>query len=145
MTDLISRTPAMDEVTKALRECLQSIADCSQEDPREPDDSDWRFRCLSMIEAAQNTLAAQSAAPVGTTFSPGDPVEVRKVDDAIDEIVIRRGDVHIEQMSADGWFMGINACDGSYWQFWFGAKNRKSAVDFRHCETVPATEGQSCT
>jgi hypothetical protein len=75
-----------------------------------------------------------------TNFSPGDPVEIREQNDAIDEIVIRRGDVHIEQMSADGWFMGIDAADGSYWQFWFGAKNRKSHVEFRHTETVPAKE-----
>src|SRR6185312_12396879 len=82
------------------------------------------------LEAENEALrnAAQSK------FTPGEPVEIRKVDDAIDEIVIRRGDVHIEQMSADGWFMGVEASDGGYWQFWFGAKNRKSHVEFRHTE-----------
>lgn len=56
----------------------------------------------------------------------------------IDEIVIRGGNVHIERMSNDGWFMGVEAADGTYWQFWFGAKNRKSHVEFRHVETTPA-------
>ncbi len=56
----------------------------------------------------------------------------------IDEIIIRGGNVHIERMSNDGWFMGIEAADGSYWQFWFGAKNYKSHVEFRHTETSSA-------
>jgi len=68
------------------------------------------------------------------------PVEVREKNGAIDEICIDCGNVHIEQMSADGWYMGVEAKDGSYWQFWFGAKNRKSAVEFRHTETSPAEE-----
>lgn len=72
------------------------------------------------------------------TFSPGPPVEIRRKNDAIDEIVIRKGDVHIEQMDVDSWYMGVEASDGSYWQFWFGAKNRKSHVEFRHTETTPA-------
>src|SRR5258708_28620460 len=72
----------------------------------------------------------------GTAMSK-EPVEIRKKNDAIDEIVIRGGSVHIEQMSNDGWFMGVDAADGSYWQFWFGSKNRKSHVEFRHTETVP--------
>jgi len=63
-------------------------------------------------------------------FSPGPAVEIRKQGDAIDEIVIRRGDVHIEQMSSCCWFMGIEALDGSYWHFWFGARDRKSPVEF---------------
>ena len=72
-----------------------------------------------------------------------DPVEIRRNDDeSIDEIIVRGGLVHIEQMSNDGWFMGVNAPDGSYWQFWFGAKNRKSHVEFRHTEMTPAH--QSC-
>ena len=32
----------------------------------------------------------------------------------------------------------LAAKDGSYWQFWFGSKNRRSAVEFRHTETSPA-------
>ncbi len=70
-----------------------------------------------------------------------EPVEIRRnPDQSIDEIVIRGANVHIEQMSDDGWFMGVEAADGSYWQFWFGAKNRKSHVEFRHTETTPAAD-----
>ncbi|BBB99364.1 hypothetical protein [Bradyrhizobium elkanii] len=72
----------------------------------------------------------------GQSASP--PVEVRKQNDAIDEICIDGGAVHIEQMSPDSWFMGVEARDGSYWQFWFGAKNRKSHVEFTHTEYCPA-------
>lgn len=43
-----------------LRDCLQSIADMPTDEPREPDDADWRFRCLSAVEAARNTLADTS-------------------------------------------------------------------------------------
>lgn len=56
----------------------------------------------------------------------------------IDEIVANNCNIHVEQMSADGWFMGIEGRDGSYWQFWFGSKNRRTAVEFRHTEMVPA-------
>lgn len=67
-----------------------------------------------------------------------EPVEIRRnPDQSIDEICIDGGNVHIEQMSSDGWYMGVEAKDGSYWQFWFGAKNRKSHVEFRHTETSP--------
>lgn len=66
-------------------------------------------------------------------------VEIRRDSrDAIDEIVAKGCTIHIEQMSADGWFLGIDAADGSYWQFWFGSKNRKAAVEFRHTEMTPA-------
>lgn len=64
-------------------------------------------------------------------------VEIRRQNDAIDEIVARNCTIHIEQMSADGWFMGIDGEDGSYWQFWFGSKNRRAPVEFRHTEVVP--------
>lgn len=64
-------------------------------------------------------------------------IEIRRNDDgSIDEIVSDQiKTLHIEQMSNDGWYMGIDCTDGSYWQFWFGAKNRKSHVEFRHTET----------
>jgi hypothetical protein len=66
-------------------------------------------------------------------------VEIRPNDDgSIDEIVATGCNLHIEQMSDDAWYMGITARDGSYWQFWFGSKNRRSAVEFRHTETSPA-------
>lgn len=68
-------------------------------------------------------------------------VEIRKnKDGTIDEIVAKDCFLHIEQMSTDGWYLGIDGHDGSYWQFWLGARNYRSAVDVRHTETVPANE-----
>lgn len=111
--------------------------------PTWKDAPDW-VRDVAKVCYLQGQLDAGDSAPPQTPpeskFSPGDPVEVRKVGDDIDEIVIRRGDVHIEQMSTDNWFMGINGSDGSYWQFWIGAKNRKSTVVVTHYETVTAQE-----
>lgn len=70
-------------------------------------------------------------------------VEIRPDDSgAIDEIVAHGCNLHVEQMSADGWYMGIEGKDGSYWQFWFGSKNRKAAVEFRHTEMVSAEENR---
>lgn len=67
---------------------------------------------------------------------PKTDVEIRRNDDgSIDEIIAKGANVHIEQMSADGWYMGIDMPDGSHWQFWFGSKNRRSAVEFLHTET----------
>lgn len=72
-----------------------------------------------------------------------EPVEIRRnPDGSIDEIVAKAANLHIEQMSNDGWFMGLDMPDGSYWQFWFGSKNRKSHVEFRHTETVKAGDGK---
>jgi hypothetical protein len=69
---------------------------------------------------------------------PSPAVEIRRnPDKTIDEIVAHGCNVHVERMDTSGWFMGIEASDGSYWRFWFGAKNRKSAVEFRHTETEP--------
>lgn len=63
-------------------------------------------------------------------------VIIRRNDDgSIDEIVAQDCAIHVEQMDNNSWYMGLQASDGSYWQFWFGAKNRKSAVEFRHTET----------
>ena len=68
-----------------------------------------------------------------------DAVEIRKnPDGSIDEVVAKNCTIHVEQMSSDGWYMGIDGEDGSYWQFWFGSKNRKSHVEFRHTEMCPA-------
>ncbi len=68
-------------------------------------------------------------------------VEIRRnPDDSIDEIVAHGCDLHIEQMSADGWFMEIMADDTSY-RFWFGAKNRKSHVCIWQEKFIP---GDSC-
>ncbi|MBR0868897.1 hypothetical protein JQ633_00895 [Bradyrhizobium tropiciagri] len=98
----------------------------------------------SQPEGETTRLASPAPGPSVSTgssgrFTLGPPVEVRKVEDVIDEIVIRGSDVHIEQMSNDNWYMGVEASDGSHWQFWFGAKNRKSHVEFRrHFEVTPA-------
>lgn len=68
-------------------------------------------------------------------------VEIRKdTSGEIDEVFAKGCTVHIEQMSGDGWYMGIDGKDGSYWQFWFGSKNRRAAVEFRHTEMVSAKE-----
>jgi hypothetical protein len=84
-----------------------------------------------------NTRA--TAAPVPTA-----PVEIRQQDGSIDEIIIRGGSVHIERMSNSGWFMGVEASDGSYWQFWFGAKNGRAHVEFRHTEMTPSASMLQC-
>lgn len=73
------------------------------------------------------------------------PVEIRCPEGpgVIDEIVAKNvGILHVEQMSDDGWFMGLDMQDGSYWQFWFGSKNRKAHVEFRHTETVSPEENR---
>lgn len=72
-------------------------------------------------------------------------VEIRPNDDkSIDEIVAKKVAIlHIEQMSDDGWFMGLDMEDGSYWQFWFGAKNRKAHVEFRHVEHITAAANKA--
>lgn len=71
----------------------------------------------------------------------GSTLEIRHNDDGtIDEIVASGVSVHIEQMSDDGWFIGIDAPDGRYWQFWMGAKNRRSAVEVRHTESSAVGE-----
>ena len=67
------------------------------------------------------------------------PVEIREQPvGAIDEIVINGCNVHIERMTNDSWFMGVEAQNGDWWQFWFGSKNRKSHVEFHHTEFTPA-------
>jgi hypothetical protein len=66
------------------------------------------------------------------------PVEIRNQDGSIDEVIVRAGNVHIERMSNHGWFMGVDASDGSYWQFWFGSKDGRHRVEFRHMEMRPA-------
>lgn len=63
-------------------------------------------------------------------------VIVRRNETGIDEIVADGASIHIERMSGHGWFIGIDAKDGSYWQFWLGAKNMRSAVEVRHTETT---------
>ncbi len=70
-------------------------------------------------------------------------VEIRKNDDgSIDEIIAEGCDLHIEQMTGHGWYIGITGKDGSYWQFWLGAKNLKSHVEVRHAEMTPPDGGK---
>lgn len=66
-------------------------------------------------------------------------VIVRKNDDGtVDEVVAEGCSLHIEQMDGHSFFVGITASDGSYWQFWIGARNGRSLVDVTHTETSPA-------
>lgn len=60
----------------------------------------------------------------------------------IDDIIANGCALHIERMSDDGWYLGIDGADGSHWQFWLGAKNRRSHVEVRHTEmAAPEKEG----
>jgi len=69
-------------------------------------------------------------------------VEVRPDDDGgIDEIVAKNAGIHIERMSNHGWYIGIEASDGSTWQFWLGAKNMRSTVEVLHTETSGEIDG----
>jgi hypothetical protein len=61
----------------------------------------------------------------------------RNADESVDEIVAQNCSVHLEQMDGNSFYLGIEAEDGSYWQFWLGARNRKSLVDVKHTETTP--------
>jgi hypothetical protein len=65
---------------------------------------------------------------------PKQPMEIRKNEHGIDEIVAVNCDIHIERLDRGRWFLGVSASDGSYWQFWFGAKNRRASVDFDYHE-----------
>jgi hypothetical protein len=47
----------------ALIECLRSIAEMKTSEPREPDDADWRFRCLEAVDVAKRVLADVSTPP----------------------------------------------------------------------------------
>lgn len=77
-------------------------------------------------------------AQIPANLGPAPAVEIRhNADGSIDEIVAKGATLHIEQMTADGWYMGLDMPDGSLWQFWFGSKNRRAAVEFRHTETTP--------
>lgn len=65
------------------------------------------------------------------------PIEIRRnPDGSIDEI-IADGKIHIEQMSGNGFYMGVEMADGSHWRFWFGSLNYKSRVGFRLTEMSP--------
>lgn len=75
--------------------------------------------------------------PVTSTQANEQAQEVivrRNADDSIDEIVAHNCTIHLEQMDNNSFFLGIDGADGSYWQFWLGAKNYKSHVAVRHTE-----------
>ena len=56
-------------------------------------------------------------------------VEIRKNDDgSIDEVIAKGCAIHLEQMHKNAWYLGIDADDGSHWQFWLGAKNGSRVV-----------------
>ena len=67
--DLVLRGAA--QGTGMLRDCLQSIADADDSEPREPDDADWRFRFLEAQRAAQCALDAFAASPLTSTDREG--------------------------------------------------------------------------
>lgn len=68
----------------------------------------------------------------------GEPaVTVRTDELGVDEICASNCTLHVERMTNDGFALGIDASDGSYWQFWLGAKNGRSHVEVRHTETSP--------
>lgn len=85
------------------------------------------------------------AAMVGVFGGDARSVEIRHNDDGvtIDEIIAHGCTVHIEQMSLCEWWMEIAAADGSFWHFWFGAKNGRSHVDVRCTETISAEEAKA--
>jgi hypothetical protein len=62
--------PAGGEALSEALECLQSIADMKDNDPREPDDADWRFRALEAKRAAQCTIAALAPQNAGGERQP---------------------------------------------------------------------------
>lgn len=47
-----------DAALKRLRATLQDIADMNDEEPRQPDDADWRFRALECKRAAALALSS---------------------------------------------------------------------------------------
>ena len=92
--------------------------------------------------AKQLVTQALASSPAPAQSVPH--VEIRKNEDgSIDEVIAKGCDLCVEQMSADGWYMGLYFPDGDYWQFWFGAKNRKSHVEFLHTEHSPPKQPTS--
>ncbi len=61
-------------------------------------------------------------------------VEIRRREDAIDEIVAKGCMVIIEQLSDSNWSVYIDAEEASYW-FEIGAKNARTAVNVRLIDT----------
>lgn len=87
---LASQPPAA-PVETALRECLQSIADADDSEPREPDDADWRFRFLEAQRAARCTLDANPL--------PQSSAETSEQPEADDIVAMARVAQHDDRMS----------------------------------------------
>ena len=69
-------------------------------------------------------------------------VEIRYQEGAIDEIIAKGANLHIEQMDNSGWCVILDMPDGIQWMFWVGAKNGRSHVEFRHTEISDADAAQ---
>lgn len=115
----------VERAAEAARLCLRGI------------DGDARVSELTRGEV-ESVCRAAITAYLGDTH--GEPVEVRYQNDAIDEICAHGCDLHMEQLSGSEWFIGVVASDGSYSQFWIGARNSRSLVDACLTETVHAEE-----
>lgn len=50
-------------------------------------------------------------------------------DDEIDEIVFSNADVHIEQMSDNCWWIGVDLPDGGYWAGNFHTKKKMTFTE----------------
>lgn len=147
------RRPSHTQGAEAMREAAASIVEGRVFEERYREWPQWgsgnRSNDSEIVRLCDALAAAIRALPVpasadgwrpGARWTKGPPVEIRPNDDgSIDEIVLRGAWVHIEQMSPDGWYMGVDDSDGRHWQFWFGTKNRKSAVEFRHVEGPDAS------
>lgn len=69
----MSDTGAKVEIKLAV-DCLKSIADMKEDEPREQDDADWRFRALECKRSAAATLLAIAA--LRSPAAPEGPKEV---------------------------------------------------------------------
>jgi hypothetical protein len=72
------------------------------------------------------------------------PVEVRYQGEGkarhIDEIVAQYCSFQIEQLDDTNWYLGVEDCNGDYYQFWFGTKSGRGKVEVTHQGVTPATE-----
>jgi len=95
----------------------------------------WRATKASRIAKGLCPLCAKTMreCKCGSAMS----VEIRKNDDgSIDEVIANGCAIHLEQMDKNAWYLGIDASDGSHWQFWMGA-NGNCHVVVRHTEMTP--------
>lgn len=64
-------------------------------------------------------------------------VELRWQESDLDEIVAHGCSVHVERMTDSSYYLGIEAEDGTCWQFFISAKNGRSHVKIVHSDTSP--------